>query len=105
MCSSHSTQFLRVNLNMWRSQGLNLKKTSQNSDIVVSHIQICVRYIYLRVNEKSILPVCFNFLLFVSFLPPFSLRSFLPPFFPSLLGAHFVVLVWNSLYSPELSSD
>lgn len=69
MCSSHSTQFLRVNLNMWRSQGLNLKKTSQNSDIVVSHIQICVRYIYLRVNGKFILAVCFNFLLFVSFLP------------------------------------
>lgn len=62
MCSFHSTQFLRVNLNMWRSQGLNLKKTSRNSDIIVSHIQVGVRYSYLRVNsEKSILVVCFNF--------------------------------------------
>lgn len=42
--SFHSTLFLRVNLNMWRSQGPNLKKASHISDITVSHTQVGVRY-------------------------------------------------------------
>ena len=38
--SFHSTRFLRVNLNMWRSQGPSLKKAFHISDIIASHIQV-----------------------------------------------------------------
>ena len=41
--SFHSTRFLRVNLNMWRSQGPSLKKAFHISDIIASHIQVVIR--------------------------------------------------------------